>query len=128
MSIALGKFFGVDEAYWISLQVQYNLGITKLEKGVLIVIPNYTKTEGLELLNSILDKNYYAQKFLSLTTLSDQIIKRFIETQKYFTVDILNSPVIEFSLGYKEEKLKRRERVYYTKNKAGKTLKIENLE
>ncbi|HMV45115.1 MAG TPA: hypothetical protein PLS71_22990 [Leptospiraceae bacterium] len=85
----------------------------------LIVIPNYTKTEGLELVNSILDKNYYAQKFLSLTTLSDQIIKRFIETQKYFTVDILNSPVIEFSLGYQEENLKRRGRVYYTKNKIG---------
>jgi addiction module HigA family antidote len=27
VSIALGKFFGVDEAYWISLQVQYDLGI-----------------------------------------------------------------------------------------------------
>lgn len=36
VSIALGKFFGVDEAYWISLQVQYDLGITKLEKDVLI--------------------------------------------------------------------------------------------
>ena len=36
VSIALGKFFGVDEAYWISLQVQYDLGVTKLEKDVLI--------------------------------------------------------------------------------------------
>lgn len=36
VSLALGKFFGVDEAYWITLQVQYDLGITKLEKDVLI--------------------------------------------------------------------------------------------
>jgi addiction module HigA family antidote len=36
VSLALGKFFGVDEAYWITLQVGYDLGVTKLEKDVLI--------------------------------------------------------------------------------------------
>jgi addiction module HigA family antidote len=36
VSLALGKFFAVDEAYWITLQVQYDLGVTKLEKDVLI--------------------------------------------------------------------------------------------
>lgn len=36
VSLALGKFFGVDEAYWITLQVQFDLGVTKLEKNVLI--------------------------------------------------------------------------------------------
>lgn len=36
VSLALGKFFAVDEAYWITLQVQYDLGITKLKKDVLI--------------------------------------------------------------------------------------------
>ncbi len=36
VSLVLGKFFGVDEAYWITLQVRYDLGVTKLEKDVLI--------------------------------------------------------------------------------------------
>ncbi len=90
-----------------------------ISKKGLIIIPNYTKTDGLEIVNSILDKKYYPQKFLSLPTLSGQIKKRYIETQKYFTVDILDSPVIEFSIGYQEENLKRRGRVYYTKNKIG---------
>ncbi|MBK8393858.1 MAG: HigA family addiction module antidote protein [Leptospiraceae bacterium] len=36
VSLALGKFFRVDEAYWVTLQVQYDLGVTKLEKDVLI--------------------------------------------------------------------------------------------
>ena len=43
VSLALGKFFGVDEAYWITLQVGYDLGVTKLEKDVLI---HYIRTIG----------------------------------------------------------------------------------
>jgi addiction module HigA family antidote len=37
VSIALGKFFGVDEAYWISLQVQYDLGITGIKYNLSII-------------------------------------------------------------------------------------------
>ena len=37
VSIALGKFFGVDEAYWISLQVQYDLGINAVKSTVPII-------------------------------------------------------------------------------------------
>lgn len=36
VSLTLGKFFNLDEAYWITLQVKYDLGVTKLEKEVLI--------------------------------------------------------------------------------------------
>lgn len=36
VSLALGKFFGIDEAYWIMLQVKYDLGVTKIDKDILI--------------------------------------------------------------------------------------------
>ena len=36
VSLALGRFFRLDEAYWITLQVQYDLGVTKFERDVLI--------------------------------------------------------------------------------------------
>jgi addiction module HigA family antidote len=36
VSLCLGKFFGLDEAYWITLQINYDLGVTKTEKDILI--------------------------------------------------------------------------------------------
>ncbi|HRG48687.1 MAG TPA: hypothetical protein PLG41_20950, partial [Leptospiraceae bacterium] len=45
---------------------------------------------------------------------------RYIDTQKYFTIDILDSPVIEFSQpGYYNNTIKMRGRVYYTKAAIG---------
>lgn len=36
VSLSLGKFFGLDDAYWITLQIKYDLKVTKIEKDILI--------------------------------------------------------------------------------------------
>ena len=78
-----------------------------IRKNGMIIIPNYTKTASIEPLKS-------------LPSVADQIKKRYIDTQKYFTIDILDSPVIEFSQpGYYNNTIKMRGRVYYTKATIG---------
>jgi hypothetical protein len=91
-----------------------------IRKNEIIIIPNYTKTDSVDSIKSLLDKNYFPGKFLSSPTLAHQIKKRYIDTQNYFAIDILESPVIEFSQpGYYNDTIKMRGRVYYTKSTTG---------
>jgi hypothetical protein len=91
-----------------------------IRKNGMIIIPNYTNTASIEPLKSLLDKNSTPGKFISLPSVADQIKKRYIDTQKYFTIDILDSPVIEFSQpGYYNNTIKMKGRVYYTKATIG---------
>lgn len=92
---------------------------TYIRKTGLIILPNYTQSEKIEPISSLLDKNTYPGKFLSLSALINQIEKRFVETQNYYSIDVLKSPVIEFTPGFQEGNLKRRGRIYYTKTTTG---------
>jgi hypothetical protein len=90
-----------------------------ITKSGMIILPNFTQTESFEPIKSLIDNKYFPGKYLSLPSLTQQIKKRYVDTQNYFVIDVLQSPVIEISPGYQEENLKRRGRIYYTKDTTG---------
>jgi hypothetical protein len=94
-----------------------------LEKSIL-VLPNYSLDMEKEIILS--DKNY-SMKLLTLPILKDQIVKRYIDTQNYFTCDIWDSPVIELHVPKHDTHLMRRGRVYYTKENQTESKSKETL-
>ncbi len=57
----------------------------------------------------------FAKIFLTTQTFTNKVIIRKIENKKYYLIDDLRSPVIEFSRGVKNEGIVQRSRLYFTK-------------
>lgn len=86
------------------------------EKG-LLVNPNYSLNMEKEI--SILDKES-TMKLLTLPSLQNHIIKKYIDTQNYYTCDIIESPAIELYMPKEKDNVMKRGRFYYTKkNQSG---------
>lgn len=90
-----------------------------IKKSGLYIFPNFTKDSSLNPLSSLLDNHSYLIKYLAVPSAIKEIVKRYVDTQDYYTIDVLESPVIELNPGYIDKNLKRRGRIYYTKNSIG---------
>ena len=89
-----------------------------LSKQGLIILAAPMKANKLELAESLFVKS--RDHYITAPSLQNEILITFIETQNYYLPDILDSPIIEFDSGHmRDNRIKMRGRVYYTKTKIG---------
>jgi len=87
-----------------------------IKKSGLLIIKDDSPTAQLCMLNS-LTENDDLKKLLFLPKHEGKVVTWYVESQKFYAIDILFSPVIEFFHPYYDfaEKIMRTGRFYYTK-------------
>ena len=85
----------------------------------MLIIPQPLYTKELNFSHSLTEydgKRIWSDKYLVLEKDKNSVITKYIDTQNYYLVDVLDSPVIEFSNCIIKNNIMSRGRIYIVKN------------
>ena len=88
-----------------------------IKENSFIILSQPMKTKDLNIVPSLLveESNSRSDKLITSSKFIDKIFLKYIDTQKYYLVDVAQSPVIEFFNPNNLDNKKLRGRLYYTK-------------
>lgn len=89
-----------------------------IKERQILIIPQPQYSKELQFSNSLTEydgKKLWSDKYLVLKENVDLVLTNHIDTQNYYLVNVLDSPVIEFSNCIIKNNIMSRGRIYYTK-------------